>query len=375
MRKSRRKLETTLAKALQEETLSEEEVIFFLNLEDSEQILKLFRAARDLRRRYFGNSIFLYGFIYTSTYCRNDCRFCFFRRSNPESRRYRKEKPEIVAAARGLADSGVHLIDLTMGEDPAIFDSDEAGFDRLIDLIESTRKVTGLPIMVSPGVISQNILSRLAEAGSFWYACYQETHQRKLFNQLRPGQDFDLRLESKLKAHGLGMLIEEGLLCGAGETNSDIAESIAVMQRLDADQVRVMNFVPQPGTPMENRRPADSQKEMLISAVMRLLFPDRLIPASLDVDGLAGLKQRLDAGANVVTSIVPPGEGLAGVAQHTLDIDEGRRTISSVLEVLETCGLRTATVEEYIAWIRSRQEALACISQGRKSRVSGSCRW
>jgi methylornithine synthase len=130
------------------------------------------------------------------------------------------------------------------------------------------------------------------------------------------------------------------------------------MQRLDADQVRVMNFVPQPGTPMENRTPSDPQKEMLISAVMRLLFPDRLIPASLDVDGLAGLKQRLEAGANVVTSIVPPGRGLAGVAQHTLDIEEGRRTIASVLKVLETCGLRTATVEEYLAWIRSRQEAV-----------------
>jgi methylornithine synthase len=112
---------------------------------------------------------------------------------------------------------------------------------------------------------------------------------------------------------------------------------------------------------------------MLISAVMRLLLPDRLIPASLDVDGLAGLKKRLDAGANVVTSIVPPGEGLAGVAQHTLDIEEGRRTIASVLQVLETCGLQSASQEKYLAWIRSRQEALPCTFQRRKSRVSSGC--
>jgi methylornithine synthase len=145
------------------------------------------------------------------------------------------------------------------------------------------------------------------------------------------------------------------------------------MRRLDADQIRVMNFVPQPGTPMEKRAPADPQKEMLISAVMRLLFPNRLIPASLDVDGLAGLKQRLNAGANVVTSIVPPGEGLAGVAQHNLDIEEGRRTIVSVMKVLEACELRSARIEEYLAWIRSRQEAMACTFQRRKSRVSGGC--
>ncbi len=371
--KNPNKLDAILTKAKEGAILSKKEIIFLLGLKDNTQIDRLFQAARQLRRKYFGNAVFLYGFIYASTYCRNDCRFCFFRRSNTQSRRYRKATSKIVAAAHGLADAGVHLIDLTMGEDPALFDPTGAGFDRLMDLIESIREATGLPIMVSPGVMSQNILTRLAEAGTSWYACYQETHQRKLFDQLRPGQDYDLRLESKLNAHDLGLLIEEGLLCGAGETNRDIAESMAVMRRLDADQIRVMNFVPQPGTPMENRAPADPRKEMLISAVMRLLFPSRLIPASLDVDGLAGLKQRLNAGANVVTSIVPPGEGLAGVAQHNLDIEEGRRTIASVMKVLEACELRSATIEEYLAWIRSRQEAMACTFQRRKSRVSGGC--
>ena len=373
MGKDPNKLDAILAKAKEGGILSKKDITFLLGLKDKEQIDRLFQAARHLRRKHFADTIFLYGFIYASTYCRNDCRFCFFRRSNTQSRRYRKAAPKIVAAACGLADAGVHLIDLTMGEDPALFDTAGTGFDRLIDMVESIRKSTELPIMVSPGVMPQNILARLAEAGATWYACYQETHQRQLFDQLRPGQDYDLRLESKLNAHDLGLLIEEGLLCGAGETNRDIAESTAVMQRLNADQIRVMNFVPQPGTPMEKRTPADPQKEMLISAVMRLLFPNRLIPASLDVDGLAGLKQRLDAGANVVTSIVPPGEGLAGVARHDLDIEEGRRTIAAVKKVLEACGLRSATIEEYLAWIRSRQETMACTFQRRRSHVSGRC--
>ena len=352
------RLNFTLAKAKEGGVLSKSDITFLLNLEDSEQIKRLFQAACHLRRKHFGDEIFLYGFIYASTHCRNDCRFCFFRRSNPESPRYRKTTPEIVATARRLADSGVHLIDLTMGEDPALFNNSGVGFDRLIDLVESIRKATGLPIMVSPGLIPENILGRLSEAGACWYACYQETHQRRLFNQLRPGQDYDLRLEIKLKAHNRGMLIEEGLLCGVGETANDIAESMAVMQELDADQVRVMNFVPQPGTPMVNRTPLDPQKELLISAVMRLVFPDRLIPASLDVDGLAGLKQRLEAGANVVTSIVPPGRGLAGVARHSLDIEEGKRTIASVNEILPACGLCPAGVEKYLSWINRRRESI-----------------
>jgi methylornithine synthase len=366
MKKNKTILEDILSRALQEEQLSSEEMVFLLGLKKAEQINTLFATAKSLRRKYFGNKIFTYGFIYASTYCRNDCRFCFFRRSNSDSQRYRKAKPEIIATARRLAESGVHLIDLTMGEDPALFNSAGAGFDRLVDLAATVARETDLPIMVSPGVIPEDLLRRLTESGVTWYACYQETHNRKLFHQLRPGQGYDNRLETKLKAHRLNLLIEEGLLCGVGETSRDIAQSIEAMQALDADQIRVMNFVPQPGTPMAGRIPADPQREMLISAVMRLVFPNRLIPASLDVDGIDGLKQRLDAGANVVTSIVQPGEGLAGVAQHSLDIEEGKRTHASVLKILESCGLRTATHEAYLTWIKSRQEAIGKHDSRRK---------
>jgi methylornithine synthase len=367
MNNNQRKLETILNKALHGETPSTEDIVFLLGLEKEKDINKLFAAAKSLRDAHFGNKIFLYGFIYTSTYCRNDCRFCFFRRSNSESQRYRKATTEIVTAARRLADSGVHLIDLTMGEDPALHNDGGQGFDQLNDLVESVRQATDLPVMISPGVIPDHILARLADSGATWYACYQETHRRELFSRLRPGQDFEPRMDTKRRAHELGLLIEEGLLCGVGETTEDIAHSIGFMQKLNADQIRVMNFVPQPGTPMAERQPSDPGKETLICAVMRLVFPDRLIPASLDVDGLAGLKKRLDAGANVVTSIVPPGEGLAGVAQHALDIEDGRRTNASVLKVLEKNSLRPATHTEYQDWLKRRQQTIAGLKPDREA--------
>jgi methylornithine synthase len=358
MKTAQDKLESILSRTLREAQLNAEDIVFLLGLDNADHVNSLFAAARRLRRRYFDDTIFLYGFIYASTYCRNDCRFCFFRRSNPESQRYRKATPEIVGAAGRLAESGVHLIDLTMGEDPLLYNSDGAGFDRLVGLVGSIRQASGLPVMVSPGAIPQEVLIRLAQNDASWYACYQETHNRKLFSKLRPGQDYDFRLHTKLQAHRLGLLIEEGLLCGVGETSHDIARSLGVMQSLDADQVRVMNFVPQSGTPMAKRTPADPSREMLISAVMRLVFPDRLIPASLDVEGLNGLARRLDAGANVVTSLVPPGEGLAGVARHALDIEDGRRTHASVLKVLKKCGLRPAVNREYQNWMKRRRQII-----------------
>ena len=133
-------------------------------------------------------------------------------------------------------------------------------------------------------------------------------------------------------------------LLGVGETSEDIANSIEIKHTLKADQVRAMNFVPQKNTPMSNHPPPDPLKELLIIALMRLVFPQKLIPATLDVEGLAGLKRRLEAGANVVTSIVPPQQGLAGVAQSILDIDNAHRTTGSVLPILEDCGLKLAAV-------------------------------
>jgi methylornithine synthase len=78
----------------------------------------------------------------------------------------------------------------------------------------------------------------------------------------------------------------------------------------------------------------------------------------LDVEGLAGLQSRLQAGANVVTSLVPPGFGLAGVAQNSLDIADARRTIASIAPELDKLNLQTASLEDYLTWIEDRRRQI-----------------
>jgi methylornithine synthase len=117
-----------------------------------------------------------------------------------------------------------------------------------------------------------------------------------------------------------------------------------------------MTFVPQLGTPLADVAPQGDQAELLTIAAMRLAMPEALIPASLDVDGIRGLERRLQAGANVVTSIVPPTSGLAGVSQAELDINEGHRTVAGVLPHLERLGLRAAAPAEYSRWLDGARE-------------------
>jgi methylornithine synthase len=278
--------------------------------------------------------------------------------------RYRREESEIIEAAQSLAESGVHLIDLTLGEDPQYFQ--EQNFEPLAQLIKAVGQATDLPIMISPGVVPADVLSDFAQAGASWYACYQETHNRELFKRLRPGQRYAARLESKEQAVPLGLLTEEGLLCGVGESAQDIADSIEAMRLLEVSQMRAMSFVPQEGTPLQSWKKADTLREILTIAVLRLVFPDRLIPATLDVEGLSGLQSRLKAGANVVTSIVPPGFGLAGVAQSSLDIADARRTIASIAPELEKRGLQSASLDDYLTWIENRRRQIKCGLESRQ---------
>ncbi|TWH46806.1 methylornithine synthase PylB [Sporomusa sp. KB1] len=341
-------------KALQGMPLKQQEIFHLLQLTDSAQREQLFAAARIQRQRQFANKVFLYGFVYFSTYCRNECTFCFYRKSNGEPVRYRKSTQEIVEIARALAEAGVHLIDLTMGEDPRFLANNGLGNEQLIEIVRLVKQQTGLPVMISPGVVPNDMLVKLKQAGANWYACYQETHNRQLFKSLRLNQCYDKRWNSKVFAKAIGMLVEEGLLVGVGDCAQDTAHSLVKMQELGAAQIRTMSFVPQRGTPLYNTAIPDNCREINIIAVMRLLFPDKLIPASLDVEGVSGLKARLDAGANVVTSIIPPQSGLMGVSQSTLDISEGYRTVAGVTPILAECGLVSATLAEYVDWMENQ---------------------
>ena len=328
--------------------LTKKDIIYYLETTEEDKIQELFRLARTVRDNQFDKKIFLYGFVYFTTYCKNNCNFCYYRNEN-DIHRYRKNHEEVLNTALELAESGIHLIDLTMGEDPVFYEDD---FNSVTELVKKIKKETELPVMISPGVISANQVDRFAESGTDWYALYQETHNKRLFKQLRTGQSYDERMNIKLYAKKAGLLIEEGLMSGVGETSEDIADSIIEMGRIGASQVRVMSFVPQEGSPMENVKSPDRYIELKIIALMRIMYPWALIPASLDVDGIEGLEARINAGSNVVTSIIPPHKGFAGVAQNSKDVDDGGRTVAEVAKILETMGLKTASPQEYKDYLK-----------------------
>lgn len=351
MPKDRRtKFQDALQKGRQSVPLTRDELALLLSAQ-GEECDQLYATARQVREESFGDKVFAYGFVYFSTYCRNNCTFCFYRSDNTESLRYRKTREEILEISQRLAASGVHMLDLTMGEDPHYVETAE-GQDALLEIAGEMKAQTGLPLMFSPGVLPRQAIEKAGAMGVEWYACYQETHNRQLFDKLRGGQSYDARMEAKITARAAGILVEEGILAGVGETLEDVADSIQEMTEREFAQVRIMSFVPQVGAPLRIALGSELyRRELNTIAVMRIAMPGRFIPASLDVAGKAGLQERLDAGANVITSIIAPQSGWAGVSNATLDVDNGGRSLPSVMNTLAQCELRLASQTEFRAAI------------------------
>jgi len=332
------------------------DVLRLISPRNDAEFAQLLRKAMEVRAKNFGNRAYLYGFVYFTTYCRNSCSFCLYKHGNSNAIRYRKSPEEVVSLAMDLKDQGVDLVDLTMGEDP-LYHS-ESGREDLVRLVRSVEMAADLPIMVSPGVLPRSTIKELATYAD-WIACYQETHNKTLFKGLRPRQNYDMRMKQKIWGKEAGMLSEEGVMIGIGESLEDLANSIQVMGALKMDQVRAMSYVPQPGSDLASSTADPRRMELIIIAAMRVLFPDRLIPASLDIEGLGGLRSRFAAGANVVTSIIPVSSGLAGVAQHELDIENGMRSVREVRSMLGDMGFSVAGRADYTRWLDRRKGGCA----------------
>ena len=344
---------------IQKKPLTDETIRELLSMTDDGSLQKMFSAAAKVREHYFSNNIYLYSFVYFSTYCKNKCAFCYYNAANKIDR-YRITSEELRSMCADLKNEGVHMIDLTMGEDPHFHNHPE----NLLEFVRITKETTGLPVMISPGVVNDAFISDLKAAGTDFFALYQETYQKNLYEKLRVGQSFEDRIHARNSAKAAGICIEDGLLTGFSKiktadgvpVNPSVADdiesaiaSIRGMQKADPDQVRVMTFEPQPGTPLAETVQASGLMELKIISVLRFVFPDRLIPASLDVAGIDGMVDRLNAGANVVTSIISADSKLEGVVNfdRELSLNERQRDAKSVIDRLKTMGLQSGRQEDF----------------------------
>ncbi|HNX98863.1 MAG TPA: [FeFe] hydrogenase H-cluster radical SAM maturase HydG, partial [Candidatus Aminicenantes bacterium] len=109
-------IDRLLAKAETCKGLTHREAAILLEVDDDETLEKMYRMARKIKERIYGNRIVLFAPLYLSSYCVNNCKYCGYRCANKIGR-HQLSQEELRAEIRALEAMGHKRLLLEAGED------------------------------------------------------------------------------------------------------------------------------------------------------------------------------------------------------------------------------------------------------------------
>ena len=265
----------------------------------------LFERARAAREKIYGKKVFIRGLIELTNYCENDCYYCGIRQSNTSCERYRMEKDEILDCCRKGYALGLRTFVLQGGEDSYYTD------DILVKIInEINQTYPDCAITLSLGERSFDSCKRLFEAGADRYLLRHETANAEHYKTLHPPElSLANRKQCLWDLKKIGYQVGCGFMVGSpGQTLEHIAEDIGFIMELEPHMVGLGPFLPHSATTYANEKAGDMKLTLNCLAILRLLRPNLLLPATTALVTLAdnGREQGILAGANVVMPNISP---------------------------------------------------------------------
>lgn len=317
--------ENLIGKAESGKDLHREDIILLLKL-PADFSPDLFAAADRVRHEKVGDEIYLRGIIEFSNYCDRNCLYCGLRKGNSKLSRYRMTEDEILTTAKQIKNTGVPTVVLQSGEDS--FYSQ----DIVCRLIERIRNETDLIITLSIGERALNDYKAFQQAGANRYLLKHETASRDLYKYLRPGCDWENRLQCLRRLKELGFETGTGNMVGLpGQTPEILADDLLVMKLLDADMLGIGPFIAHPDTPLGGIGNDDLELTLRVLAIARLITRNTNIPATTALATLhpQGRLLALQAGANVVMPDFTP-----DIYKTLYDIYPGRKDVGDAREII-----------------------------------------
>ena len=317
--------ENLIGKAQDGKNLNRKEIIQLLSL-PAKYLPDLFAAADKVRKEQVGDEIFLRGIIEFSNHCERNCLYCGLRKGNANLSRYRMSEDEIIATTEQIKNTGVPTVVLQSGEDS--FYSQ----DIVCRLIERIRKETDLIITLSIGERALNDYKAFQQAGANRYLLKHETASLELYRYLRPGCEWEYRLQCLRRLKELGFETGTGNMVGLpGQTPEILADDLLVMKLLDADMLGIGPFIAHPDTPLAGIGNDDLELTLRVLALVRLITRNTNIPATTALATLhpQGRLLALQAGANVVMPDFTP-----EIYKTRYDIYPGRKDVGSAVAII-----------------------------------------
>lgn len=262
------KLEQLKDKALSGEGISREEALWLLEYKDLDALCD---AADEVARFWQGNKVDSCSIINArSGLCGEDCKWCAqASRHHTGCETYNFIDADLAkGAAKGNEEAGIRRFSLvTSGR--AVSKKD---LEKFCELIRELKEDTDLYLCASMGLLDEEGMKMLKDAGIERYHCNMETSS-KFFKTLCSTHTPEDKKRTIEAARKCGMEVCSGGIIGMGETAEDRIDFALELRDLDVVSVPINILNPIKGTPLQDV-PLISEEDIIRTvAIFRLILP------------------------------------------------------------------------------------------------------
>ena len=303
-----RPAEAAFEKLIGKQPLTDEELAALLNAADYDD--RLFAEADLVRRQVYGDTVFVRGLIEFTNYCKNDCYYCGIRSGNSHADRYRLTEEEILSCCRDGYALGFRTFVLQGGED--LYFTTE----RICSLVAAIHAAfPDCAITLSIGEKTREDYQAYFDAGARRYLLRHETADSAHYKKLLLVKIHAVFVGLANRKRCLYNLKEIGYQVGAGfmvgspyQTTAQLICDIRFLQALSPDMIGIGPYISHAQTPFAGQPNGSLALTLRLLAILRLLFPYVLLPATTALGTIApnGRELGLKAGANVVMPNLSP---------------------------------------------------------------------
>lgn len=285
--------------------LAEEELLRLLSSFDAEDLEEIGKRANTVRQKYYGNQVYTRGLIEFTNYCRNDCYYCGIRKSNQNAVRYRLSKEEILSCCKEGYNLGFRTFVLQGGEDGFYTD------DLICAIIKGIKQsYPDCAVTLSVGEREKETYQKWFDAGADRYLLRHETANEAHYKKLHPESlSLSHRKQCLFWLKEIGYQVGSGFMVGSPfQTVENLVEDLRFLQKLQPDMIGIGPFIPHKDTDFAKEEQGSLEMTLLLISVLRLLFPQVLLPATTALGTIKenGRELGILAGANVVMPNLSP---------------------------------------------------------------------
>ncbi len=290
---------------------------------------KLFELARETSLSVFGNRIYIRGLIEFTNHCKNGCYYCGINRDNSNVERYRLSLDEILDCCRKGDKLGFKTFVLQGGEDGYYSNA------RVVEMIRAIKKeFPNHAITLSIGERSYEAYKSFYDAGADRYLLRHETCTLEHYNKLHPD---DMSLFNRLKClknlKSIGYQTGCGIMVGSPyQTIDNIVDDILYMYDFNPQMIGIGPFITHKDTIFRDMPNGSVEMTLRILAIMRILLPHVLLPATTALGSLdkKGREKGILAGANVLMPNLSPLKDRKKYSLYNNKISTGEEAAESV---------------------------------------------